>query len=89
LTQPHERELLNALSRYCDIIVDSALHYEPQLLTSYLRELAGSFHAYYNSHQFLVEDGSLRDARLALISAVRQVLLNGFRMLGISAPESM
>jgi arginyl-tRNA synthetase len=40
-------------------------------------------------HQFLVEDAGLRDARLNLIAAVRQVLLNGLRLLDVSAPESM
>lgn len=89
LNEEHERQLLNTLSRYPDIIVDAALNYEPHLLTNYIRELAADFHAYYNSHQFLVEDAALRDARLALITAVRQVLLNGFNILGISPPESM
>lgn len=89
LTQPHERQLLNTLSHYPDIIVDAALHYEPHLLTNYLKELATDFHSYYNSHQFLVDDVALRDARLALISATRQTLLNGFNLLGITAPETM
>jgi arginyl-tRNA synthetase len=89
LDQPHERQLLNTLSRYPDIIVNAALQYEPHLLTNYLRDCAADFHAYYNSHQFLVDDAALRDARLALISATRQILLNGFDLLGISAPESM
>lgn len=89
LETSHERQLLNTLSRYPDIIMTAALQYEPHQLTQYLRDLAGDFHAYYNSHQFLVEDAALRDARLTLISAVRQVLLNGFNLLGISAPESM
>lgn len=89
LKEPHERQLLNTLSRYPDIIVDAALHYEPHLLTNYIRELAADFHAYYNSHQFLVDDAATRDARLALIVAVRQILLNGFTILGISAPECM
>lgn len=89
LTTAHERELLNTLSRYPDMIVDAAVNYEPHLLTNYLRDLATNFHSYYNSQQFLVEDAALRDARLALISATRQVLQNGFGLLGITAPESM
>jgi arginyl-tRNA synthetase len=89
LTQPHERQLLNTLSRYPDIIVDAALQYEPHLLTNYIRDLAGDFHAYYNSHQFIVEEAETRNARLALITAVRQTLQNGFNMLGITAPETM
>lgn len=89
LSEPHERELLNTLSRYPDMIISAALQYEPHLLTNYLRDMAADFHAYYNSHQFLVADAALRDARLALISATRQTLLNGFNLLGITAPESM
>ncbi len=89
LTEPQERELLNTLSRYPEMIINAALHYEPHQLTHYLRDLAADFHAYYNSHQFIVEDVGLRDARMALVMAVRQVLLNGFNLLGISAPESM
>lgn len=89
LTREQERQLLNTLSHYPDIIVDAALHYEPHQLTNYLRDLAANFHTYYNSHQFLVEEKDLRDARLALISATQQTLLNGFKLLGISAPESM
>lgn len=89
LAAPHERQLLNTLSRYPDIIINAALHYEAHQLTNYLRDLATDFHAYYNSHQFLVDDKPLRDARLALITATQQTLLNGFNLLGITAPKSM
>lgn len=89
LTQPHEQDLLNTISRYPDIIASAAVNYEPHQLTNYLRDLAADFHAYYNSHQFLVDDSALRNARLALIMATRQTLLNGFAILGITAPESM
>jgi arginyl-tRNA synthetase len=89
LVEREERQLLNTLLRYPDMIINAALYYEPHLLTHYLRNLAVEFHAYYTSHQFLVEDSALRDARLALIAAVRQTLLNGFNLLGIKVPESI
>jgi len=89
LVEPQERQLLTSLQHYPDLIVDAALHYEPHLLTSYLRDLAAEFHTYYNSQQFIVADSALRNARLALIKAIRQVLVNGFNILGITAPESM
>jgi arginyl-tRNA synthetase len=89
LTEPQERQLLNTIARYPDMIINAAVNYEPHQLTHYLRDLAGDFHAYYNSHQFIVEDAALRDARLALVMATRQLLLNGFTLLGITAPESM
>jgi arginyl-tRNA synthetase len=89
LVEPQERELLNTLSRYPDMILDAALSYGPHMLTHYLRDVAADFHTYYNAHQFLVDDSAQRNARLALISATRQVLLNGFGLLGISSPETM
>ncbi len=89
LTEQHEQRLLRSLSRYPEVVESAALSHEPHLLTHYLRELATDFHTYYNAHQFLVENAGLRDARLCLILAVRQVIANGLGLLGVSAPESM
>jgi arginyl-tRNA synthetase len=89
LTESHEQALLKSLARYPEVIEASALNEEPHQLTHYVRELANDFHTYYNAHQFLVEDGALRDARIKLILAVRQVLRNGLNLLGVSAPEKM
>jgi arginyl-tRNA synthetase len=89
LTASHEQALIKALSRYPEVVEAAALGHEPHLLTTYLRELANDFHAYYNAHQFLVEDGALRDARIKLILAVRQVLRNGLGLIGVSAPTQM
>lgn len=89
LTEPHELDLLGTLARYSDTLLSAARQYEPHLLTNYLRELANDFHAYYNAQQFLVEDEAVRDARLTLITATRQVLVNGLKLLGVSTPESM
>ena len=89
LKEEHETELLNQLSRYPEVIENAAQHHEPHQLAYYLRELANTFHTYYNSHQFLVDDESLRNARLALIIATRHVLAGGLNLLGVSAPETM
>jgi arginyl-tRNA synthetase len=84
-----ERTLLLYLQRYPEIIESSALQYEPHQLAYYLQELAHAFHAYYNTEQFLVENENLRQARLCLIIAVRQVISNGLDLLGVSSPETM
>ncbi len=89
LTETHEQNLLKTLARYPELVEEAALSEEPHQLTHYLRELANDFHTYYNAHQFLVEDAALRDARLKLILAVRQVLRNGLNLIGVSAPETM
>ena len=85
----HEQALMVELSRYAEVVEAAGANLEPHLIATYLRELAAAFHGYYNTHQFIVDDADLRDARLALACAVRQVLANGLDLLGVSAPESM
>jgi arginyl-tRNA synthetase len=89
LQEAHEQALLKSLSRYPEVLEAAALNEEPHQLSHYVRELANDFHTYYNAHQFLVEDEAVRDARLKLILAVRQVLRNGLNLLGVAAPERM
>ncbi|MEN8167497.1 MAG: arginine--tRNA ligase [Pseudomonadota bacterium] len=89
LTEAHEQALLVTLSRYPEVVESAALTEEPHQLTHYVRELANDFHTYYNAHKFLIDDTALRDARMKLILATRQVLRNGLNLLGVSAPEKM
>jgi arginyl-tRNA synthetase len=89
LTEPHEEALLIALTRYPEVVEMAALNHEPHQLAHYLRELANAFHTYYNEHRVLVDDDTLRDARLNLSLATRQVIKNGLALLGVSAPEVM
>jgi arginyl-tRNA synthetase len=89
LTETHELALIQKLSRYPEVLEAAALAYEPHQLAHYLRELAYDFHTYYGAHTFLVDDAALRDARLNLIVATRQVIANGLGLLGVSAPEAM
>ncbi len=89
LVETHEIDLLKNLSRYPEVVETAAVNAEPHLLTHYLRDLANGFHTYYNAHQFLVDDAGLRDARIKLILATREVLRNGLNLLGVSAPEQM
>jgi arginyl-tRNA synthetase len=89
LIEQHEIDLLGTLARYPDTLERAALQHEPHQLILYLRELANDFHTYYNAHQFLVEDAPLRNARLNLVDAVRQVLANGLGLLSITTPEVM
>ncbi|STX50575.1 arginine tRNA synthetase [Legionella busanensis] len=89
LSEPYEIALLTLLSRYPEVITLAASNCEPHQLAYYLRELANGLHSYYNAIILLCEDESLRNARMCLLTAVRQVLGNGLQLLGVSAPESM
>lgn len=89
LSESHEQSMMKTLARYPEVLQNAALNSEPHQLTHFLRELANELHSYYNAHQFLVDDSNLTDARLKLITATRQVLFNGLKLIGISAPEKM
>ena len=89
LTEDHEIKLLRSLAKYPDVIESAAVSFEPHQLAYYLKDLANDFHAYYNVNQFLVEDDLIRNARLSLIDATRQVIRNGLLQLGVSSPEEM
>lgn len=89
LDSEQEKIILGVLARFPEVVEQSARAREPHNVTNYLRELAGEFHAYYNSTKFLVESADLRKSRLSLISAIRQVLNNGLSLLRISAPTKM
>jgi len=89
LTEKHESSLLNQLAKYPEVVEKSALSEEPHQLAHYLRELATDLHKYYDSHKVIIEDSSLRNARLNLLIATQHVLKNGLKLLGVSAPETM
>ncbi len=89
LDNPQEQALLTELSRYPEMVESAAASLEPHLIAGWLRELANALHAFYDMHKALVDDPELRNARLVLLAATRQVLKNGLDLLGIDAPESM
>jgi len=89
LTEGIEKNIIKELSRYKSVLESSAIQYEPHQLAYYLRDLSTHFHSYYNACKFIVEDKHLTQARLSLIHATRQILINGLSILGVSAPESM
>jgi arginyl-tRNA synthetase len=89
LVDEQELGLLRELLEYPGTIESAAAELAPHLVAFYLRDLAALFHSYYNSTQILVEDAGSKAARLALVTAVRQVLRNGLRLLGVGAPDKM
>jgi arginyl-tRNA synthetase len=89
LDTTHEQAVMRELARYPEIIEQAAAARAPHTLVHYLRELANTFHTWYNAATFIVEEAPLRNARLALALGVRQVLRNALAVLGVSAPDSM
>lgn len=89
LTLETEKEIMVKVGRFPEIVRNAAKNNEPHQVSNYLRDLAGDFHTWYNSEKTLVDDTDLRNARLTLAEAVRQVLANGLDLLGVSAPSEM
>jgi arginyl-tRNA synthetase len=90
LTEPHEQALLAKLAAYPEMLQRAQAELGPHQVAFYLRELAGELHSYYFAHKWLLDDNEpLKLARLALATAVRQVLRNGLALIGVSAPEKM
>jgi arginyl-tRNA synthetase len=87
LTQPEEIDLLKQLAAFPELVARAAETLEPHRITGYLEDLARIAHAWYHKCRVLGEPEER--ARLALAAAVRQVLANGLRLLGISAPDRM
>lgn len=89
LNNPHETALMQRLSTYPETVSNAATELAPHVIANYLKDLASDLHSYYNEYKFLIEDETVKLARLSLISATQQVLKNGLDLLGVSAPEKM
>jgi arginyl-tRNA synthetase len=89
LKEEEEVKLAKLLSEFPDAIESAYYSFEPLKLISYLNEVAEAFHHFYHKHRVVGSDPGLTKARLALCLATKIVLANGFKILGISAPERM
>jgi arginyl-tRNA synthetase len=89
LKEPEEINLLKTMTRYPDVLKNSAKFMEPHRITFYLMDLAACFHAYYNKHRVLSDEPLLSRGRLYMVLAVQKVIRNGLTLLGVSAPERM
>ena len=89
LTSPQAAALMLKLAQYPAMLTAAAEGEAPHDVTFYLRELASTYHSYYDAERILVDDEAVKLARLALVAATAQVLANGLAVLGVSAPRKM
>ena len=89
LREPEEFDVIKKMLEYPDVISGAARFLEPHRLTTYLQDLAASFHRFYHEHRVVGDDADLTAARLELTRAVRVVLANGLKMMNVTAPERM
>ncbi len=89
LVAPREQALMQRLAEYPEMLAFAAAEMAPHHVAFYLRDCAADLHSYYNAERILVDDPTLRDARVALLAATRRVLANGLALIGVSAPRKM
>ena len=89
LNTPAAQALMLQLAKFPDMLTAAARDFAPHDVAFYLRELAASYHSYYDAERILVDDAATKLARLALVAATSQTLRNGLTILGVSAPEKM
>jgi arginyl-tRNA synthetase len=89
LNTPAAQALMLVLAKYPDMLTNAAQGFAPHDVTFYLRDLASQYHSYYDAERILVDDAVVKKARLALVTATAQVLRNGLKVLGVSAPTKM
>ena len=89
LESPQAQSLMLALAKYPEMLTSAANDFAPHDVTFYLRDLASLYHSYYDAERIPVDDEAVKKARLALVAATAQVLRNGLKVLGVSAPQKM
>jgi len=89
LTTEYEEKLINPLSKFPSIISQAAESYKPYLVARYLIDLSQAFNEFYDNCPIIQADEDVKQARLGLVSAVKEVLKTGLDLLGIDAPEKM
>ena len=89
LSEEKEIILIKKLLHFPEVVKEAATNYAPHKIAFYLQDLSSEFHHYYKSTKVLVEDKETLNSRLALLSLIKIVLVNGLNLLGVSSPDKM
>ncbi len=89
IKEESELALINKLMEFESLIEKVVEKRSPYLICSYLEDIATSFHFFYTKCRVVTDNKELSLARLALVKAVKTVLFNALKLIGVTAPESM
>ena len=89
LLKENEKDIISLINGYPEILEQCYKNYELHPLCFYLRDLSSKFHSFYNSEKIITENKDYSDAKIALSTAVQEVIKNGLSILGINCPEVM
>jgi arginyl-tRNA synthetase len=89
ITEPAEIHLVRMLTRFGDNVSVVLDDFRPNILATYLLELARSFHSFFEACPVLRAEGETRESRLILCDLTSRVIKDGLNLLGIQVPERM
>ncbi len=89
LEEPEEIDLIRKLVVFPQLVEGAVLMNDPNRLTTYVQEIASSFHHFYHICRIVSDNSRLSQARLLLAEATRIVLAESLRLIGVSAPREM
>ena len=89
LVAPEEKNLAMRLCQFGEIVPTVLNDFRPNVLATYLFELANSFHSFYEACPVLKSEEPARSSRLALCELTARILHRGLDLLGIEVPEKM
>ena len=89
LCDDESRALIAALGAFPEAVREAAEKYEPYLISRAVMQICQTFNRFYYEQRIMTEDAALRNARLTLTEAARDVIAIGFNLIGLSAPERM
>ena len=84
-----EKNLIKAIYEFQEVVQTAGSSMSPALIANYAFDLAKDFNRFYLNNRILNEPTGVKEARANLVYAVKTVLVEGLRLLGIDAPEKM
>ncbi|MDD3409791.1 MAG: arginine--tRNA ligase [Eubacteriales bacterium] len=89
LSDDWAQELLRQLSRFPETVLDAADKNEPSMITRAMTDIAKAYNKFYYENRILDAEPGVRQARLELTLAAKNVLKTAMFLIGMEAPERM
>jgi arginyl-tRNA synthetase len=87
--EEHEMALVKQLADFPDLVAEAADRRGPHRIVAYVQDTARAFHRFYTECPVLRAEPELRETRLALCAATKQVVATALDLIGVEAPDAM
>ena len=84
-----EKDLIKKIIEYPEVIIDSALSYNPSLICNYIFEMVKIYNRFYQNNEILVDDQLTRSLRLTISEEVSKIIKTSSDLLGFEVLEKM